>query len=334
MSRPPRWGYALGVRVLVVGGTGFIGGPTVHRLVASGHDVAVFHRGERNTELPSSVERFLGDRKRIADHQSSLRAWRPDVVVDFVAFTEADARGMADTFRGVARRLVVLSSLDVYRAWDRLTRAKAGPKEPIPISEDAPLRETMFPRRRSATGPDDIMWNYDKIPVERAARSEPTMPATVLRLPAVYGPGDHKRRRVGHYLSRMSAHTLDLDEALSRWRWTRGYVDDVADAIALASVDPRATGQTYNVGEAAPPSEGDWMRAIARVAGYTATIIERKREDLPRDVARELDEQDLTQDVVVDTTRIHAELGWSPRTSQEEALAASIAWERSQNVRT
>jgi nucleoside-diphosphate-sugar epimerase len=317
--------------VLVIGGTGFIGGPTVRRLVERGHDVSVFHRGERAAELPRGVSHFLGDRKRIRDRDNAaLRAWRPDVVVDFVAFNEADVRGVLDVFRGVARRLVVLSSLDVYRAWDRLTRAKPGPPVGIPMGEDAALREVPFPRRRSASSPEDIMWDYDKIPVERATRSEPTLPGTVLRLPAVYGPGDHKRHRVGNYLARMNAGTdaLELDEGLSRWRWTRGYVEDVADAIALAAVDPRAQGRTYNVGEAAPLTEGAWVRAIARVAGYAGTIVERRREELPADVARELDEQDFAQDVVIDTSRIQAELGWSPCVPLDEGLAASIAWER------
>lgn len=308
------------MRVLVVGGTGFIGAPTVRRLVSGGHDVAVFHRGERASELFGAASIF-GDRKLIAEHAAALRAFRPEVVVDFVAFTESDVRGVLDAFRGVARRLVVLSSLDVYRAWDRLTRAKAGPLEPVPIGEDAPLRETTFPRRKSASGPDDVMWDYDKIPVERAALSDRALPGTVLRLPAVYGPGDHKRHRVGNYLARMGgAETLALDEGLSRWRWTRCYVEDVAEAIVLASVDARASGRTYNVGETAPMTEGDWVRAIARVAGYAGAIA--------YGLAPSDDEQDFAQDLVIDTTRIQAELGWRPRVPFDEALAASIAWER------
>jgi nucleoside-diphosphate-sugar epimerase len=318
------------VRVLVVGGTGFIGGPVVRRLVASGHDVAVFHRGKKARELPGGVERLVGDRTRMADHADRLRGWKPDVVIDFVAFTETDVRGLLDALRGVAQRLVVLSSLDVYRAYDRLMRVQHGPPEATPIREDAPLREIAFPRRRWASGPDDVMWDYDKIPVERAALSEPELPGTVLRLPAVYGPGDHRRHRVGEYVTRMDsgARTLDLDADLSGWRWTRGYVEDVADAIAVASVDRRASGRTYNVGEAAPLAEGEWVRAIARVAGYAGTVVERKREDLPADVARELDGRDFAQDLVLDTSRIRDELGWRPRVPLDEALAATVAWEQ------
>jgi nucleoside-diphosphate-sugar epimerase len=323
------------VRVLVVGGTGFIGGPAVRRLVSSGHDAAVFHRGESGetaSHLPASVERFVGDRRHIAARADTLRAWKPDVVVDFIAFTEADVRGVLDVFRGVARRLVVLSSLDVYRAYDRFVRAQTGPPEPTPIGEDAPLREVPFPRRRWASGPGDAAWEYDKIPVERAALADPHVPGTVLRLPAVYGPGDRRRRRVGAYVERMDSGSaeLELDADLSRWRWTRGYVDDVADAIATASTDPRASGCTYNVGEEAPLGEGEWVRAIARVAGYAGRVVERERAELPAEVARELDAHDFAHDIVLDTSRIQRELGWRPRVPQGEGLAASVAWERQQ----
>jgi nucleoside-diphosphate-sugar epimerase len=324
------------VRVLVLGGTGFIGRPTVRRLVSSGHDVAVLHRGESwetVSDVPAGVGSFVGDRRHIATYAPHLRAWKPEVVVDFIAFTETDVRGVLSALAGVARRLVVLSSLDVYRAYDRFTRVQSGPPEPTPIGEDAPLREVAFPRRRWASGPGDVAWEYDKILVERAAQSDPQLPGTVLRLPAVYGPGDGRRRRVGAIVERIDSGSsaLELDEELSRWRWTRGYVEDIADAIALASIDPRASGRTYNVGEEAPLSEGEWVSAIARVAGYAAMggkVVEKKRAELHPDVARELEAHDFAQDIVLDTSRIQRELGWRPRVPLDDGLAASIAWER------
>jgi nucleoside-diphosphate-sugar epimerase len=311
--------YAPRVRALVIGGTGFISAATVAELAAQGHEVACFHRGDRMADLPPGVERFLGDRRRITDKKERLRGWRPDVVVDCVAFNEADAITLIDTFRGIAQRLVVLSSLDVYRAFGRFTLAEPGPREPLPLGEDTPLRASRFPRREDATKREDVEWDYDKIPVEQLVLADDALPSTVLRLPMVFGPGDHRRRRVAQYLDRMrAANVIDLDPTFASWRWTRCYVDDVARAIVLAATAPNAPGRMYNVGEESPLSEGDWVRAIGRAAGWNGTVTTNGRRDASAD---------FTQHLVLDTARIRAELGWVPRVGLDEALAASIAWE-------
>lgn len=309
------------MRALVVGGTGFISAATVTNLVAHGHHVACFHRGARMAELPAGVERFLGDRRQLGEHRERLRAWRPEVVIDCVAFNEPDAASLIETFRGVAQRVVVLSSLDVYRAYGRFTRVEPGVLEPLPLHEDSSLRESRFPRRRDAPNRDDVAWDYDKIPVEQLALSDSTLPATILRLPMVYGPGDHKRRRVGDYLDRMrSARRIDLTPAFAAWRWTRCYVDDVAEAIVLASIHPKALRRIYNIGEASPLSEAEWARAIARVAGWSGAVTSNG--------APEEDRADFGQHLVLDTSRARADLGWAPRVPLDAALAASVAWER------
>jgi hypothetical protein len=54
---------------------------------------------------------------------------------------EGEARELVDVFRGVSRRVVAVSSQDVYRAYDRVTRRDPGPPDPLPLTEDSPLRE-------------------------------------------------------------------------------------------------------------------------------------------------------------------------------------------------
>src|SRR5262245_19639756 len=135
------------MRVLVIGGTRFIGPRLVHRLAAAGHDVNVFHRGRTTAALPAGVRALLGDRRRLADHAGEFRRFAPDVVVDMIAVTEADALSVVATFRGVAGRLVAISSGDVYRAYGVFTRLEPGPPEPTPLREDSPLRQVLFPYR-------------------------------------------------------------------------------------------------------------------------------------------------------------------------------------------
>jgi len=309
------------VRVLVIGGTRFIGPPVVRRLVEGGHEVAVFHRGEtRGEPLPDGVRRLVGDRRRLGDHAQELRHFAPDVVVDMVPMNGADARGLVDVFRGVAGRVVAISSADVYRAYDIVRRLRSGPADPVPLTEDAPLRERLYPYER------EEVEGYEKILVERTVMSEPDLPATVLRLPMVYGPGDYMRR-AHPYLKRFAdgRAAIPIGEGMARWRWTMGFIEDVAAAIAIAAVDERAAGRVYNVGEAHSLPWAEWIREIGRAAGWEGQVVVVPDEALPKHLGMDLNAE---QDLVTDTTRIRRELGFREEVSRGEAIRRTVEWEQ------
>jgi nucleoside-diphosphate-sugar epimerase len=314
------------MRVLVLGGTRFIGPRVVAMLAQRGDSVAVFHRGRSHTALPEGVERIFGDRTQLADARRPLRAFRPDVVVDMMAMTEGDAHALTLVFGESGARVVVASSQDVYRARDRLCRAQPGPPDPVPLDEDAPLRELLFPYRAMATGTADPKHDYDKILVERMVLGR--LAATVLRLPAVYGPGDHQHRVYEYLKPMLQGHdSIPLDESLASWRWTRGFVDNVAHAIVLAACDPRATGRVYNVGEADEPTEREWVESIARAYGWRGRVVVARREDLSGPAAAEAAEHDFSQHWVTNTARIRRELGYGELVSREQAMARTVRWE-------
>ncbi|PYX67505.1 MAG: NAD-dependent dehydratase, partial [Acidobacteria bacterium] len=79
--------------------------------------------------------------------------------------------------------------------------------------------------------------DYDKIPVERTVLGDSSLPGTVLRLPMVYGPGDPL-----HRFFPVIKRVLDgrgrilFSQDMAAWRAPRGYVENVAAAIALAAV--------------------------------------------------------------------------------------------------
>ncbi|SRR6266852_832551 len=190
------------MQILVIGGTGFTGAHVLRRLVRGGHNVAVFHRGQTKRELLSFVRHIYGERKDLSSFIADFRQFTPDVVLDMIPYAEQDALTMMDTFRRMTKRVVAVSSMDVYAAYGRFTCSESGEPEQMPFSEDAPLRGNLYPYREYAQDADDFVYNYDKILVERIVMSDSKVPGTILRLPKVYGDGDSQHRTF-EYVKRM-----------------------------------------------------------------------------------------------------------------------------------
>jgi nucleoside-diphosphate-sugar epimerase len=320
------------MNVLVIGGTAFIGPHVVRKLAEAGHTVAVFHRGRREAGLLPGVSHIHGDRRQLAEIAPEFERFGPEVVLHMIPSDAQHAWSCLRAFTGLARRAVAISSIDVYRAYNRFRRVEPGPPEATPLAEDAPLRERLYPYRDEPfPGTEDPerrrqIDDYDKIPVERLFLSEPQLPGTVLRLPAVYGPND-EQHRLFKYLRRMDDRrpAILLSEGAAGWRWARGYVENVAQAIFLAVVADRAAGRVYNVAEPEALSEAEWVRRIAAQAGWDGELIALPEERLPGHLKQDYD---WRQDIAADTTRIRTELGYTELIAPEEALRRTIAWER------
>jgi len=303
------------MRILVLGGTNFMGPCVVHGLVECGHDVTIFHRGQNEIDLAESVRHVHGDFANFPEHVSSLRALEPDVVLDMVPFREEDVQRLK-SFKGVARRVVAISSGDVYRAFGRIWRTEPGPPDAVPLTEESLLREQLT----------NAGLEYNKTAVERGLINDPDLPATILRAPATYGPGD-RQHRLFQYIRRMDdgRPAILLEESMAQWSWARGYVKDVAHAIVLAVTDERAAGRIYNVASPKAFSEAEWVRKIGNVMGWKGDVISAPMNELPASFHHQFD---LTQQYSVDSTRFRRELGYAEIVPFEEGLHRTIEWER------
>lgn len=247
----------------------------------------------------------------------------PEVVVDMRPMTQEDARGLVETFAGVADRCVVISSSDVYRAYGRLNLTEPGSPEPVPITEAAALREQLY-ADRSAQPHDraDSLDLYDKILVEQTVRAEPRLHAVVLRLGMVYGARSHRHYR---YLKPMidGRPVIVLDEELANWRHTPAYVENVAAAIVLAATNPAATDATYNVGDAEPLSMREVITHLAEAADWKGRFIAAPHQGLSE--ALQADDG-VKQDFILDTAKIRAELDYRERIDQHSAIRTTVEW--------
>lgn len=312
--------------ILLIGATGFIGPHVVRALVRAEHDVIAFHRGETEADLPDVVQFIHGNRDALPDYRDAFEAANPDVVIDLVPYTETQAQQAIDVFTGLADRLVAVSSSDVYRNYDGWRGVSTHDPDPVPLGETAPLRENFYPYRGYEELDFAYAENYDKIRVERVVMSASELIGTVLRLPAVYGSGDSQHRFAPH-LRRMEDErpAILLNEEQARWRWTHGYVENVAAAIARAATDARAAGRTYNVGEVQTPPVAERVRRLREIVGWTGDVVPLSAEELPDSLQTPFD---WRYELATDTRRIRDELDFQAPVGREEALRRTIAWQR------
>lgn len=282
------------MKVLVIGGTRFIGAHVVRRLHDAGAEVTAFHRGNSSNPILPEIEHVLDPSAEYpitAFPAGLVRDW--DIVIHMVAMGEADADAAARSFAERAKRFVLVSSCDVYRAYGRLTKTEPGPQEATPLTEEAPLRSVLYPYRGMEAQLGVYAYDYDKILAERTVQNTPGLDWTILRLPKVYGPGDNG-----------DLSTVYGFASVPDWRWTHGHVENVAAAIVKAALHPSARNAIFNVGEEATPTMGARLALLPRRDGKPA--------DPPP--------FDYSQPFVLDTGKIRAQLGYNDVVDENTAM--------------
>ena len=316
------------MKCLVIGGTGYIGARVTADLLGMGHAVTVFHRGTRS--VPPAAAEIIGARRVMTPFQPIFRRLHPDVVVDMILSSSGQARELMTTVRGFAGRVVAVSSMDVYRACGILHGTEPGPLEPVPLTEESPLRtRTAYGEESLASLRGVFPWldqAYDKVGVESEVLGDKETPAVVVRLPMVYGPGD-PLHRLHPYLKRMEdgRPAILFDSQAAAWRGSRGYVDDVARAIALAATGTAAPGRIYNVAEPEACSEAEWVRRVARTARWTGEILALPAGAAPAHLRLPFN---MNQHWVASSELIRRELSYREHVAADDAMARTVDWER------
>jgi 2'-hydroxyisoflavone reductase len=168
------------MRALVLGGTGYIGPHVVEALLAAGHTVTLFNRGQTRPGLFPGVERLQGDRNRPDGHAALAgRTW--DVVYDLPTGTPSWIVNAAAVLRGRVGQYLFVSSTAAYKDF-----TAPFPTEQSPTQEPAPLDAT--DADRSTYGPRKVRCEQ----LVRAAYDNAAAGsvATVLRCGLIVGPGD------------------------------------------------------------------------------------------------------------------------------------------------
>ncbi|GAA6619576.1 NAD-dependent epimerase/dehydratase family protein [Scytonema sp. NUACC26] len=313
------------MKILVIGGTNFIGPHVIRHLCQLGHEVTVFHRGQTIAELPTNVRQIFGDTLHLQKFKSQFEEIAPQIVVDMILLTEQDAVALMNTFKGIAKRVVAISSIDVYRAYSVLLGQESEVIS-VPLTENSPLRQQLYPFREMPERPLNTPIDYEKILVERVVMSEPTLPGTIVRLPMVYGSND-PLRRLHPYLQRIDDNrpVIILEESLAQWRGAYGYVENVAYAVALAICHEEASDRVYHVADREALSEAERIDKIGQLTGWQGQVLAVPKEKFPTEWKLTVNPK---QHWLIDSSRIREELGYTEVVFPDEALLKTIYWER------
>ncbi|HEY6249665.1 MAG TPA: NAD-dependent epimerase/dehydratase family protein [Candidatus Angelobacter sp.] len=317
------------MNILLIGGPGFIGRHVVSQMQGAGHTFTLFHRG--HASVPKGAEEILGDRNRLGEFRDVFLCKKFDLVIDMALSSSRQAQELVNTFRGLVSRVVVPSSIDVYRAWGVFYGLEPGGLQEMPVTEESDLRtrKIPYPPERLKKIQEIFPWmddDYEKIAVEKTVLNEHDLPGTVLRLPMVYGPGDPVHR-LHFLLKRMDdgRRSILFPDDVAAMRTPRGYVENVAQAIALAATSERASGRIYNVCESDAFSEWEWAHKVAVFAGWDGDFVMLPHDKSPKHL---LMPGNTAQHIVASSDRIRRELGYHELVPLEEALSRTIAWER------
>ena len=158
------------MRLLVLGGTAFLGRALVDTALERGHEVTLFNRGRTNPELFPEAERLRGDRN---EDLSALDGREWDAVVDVATFLPRAVRLATETLRDRVDRYVFVSSISAYADFS------------TPASEDSPLAQLENPESESIEDYGPL-----KAECERLAREAFDERALVVRPGLIVGPHD------------------------------------------------------------------------------------------------------------------------------------------------
>jgi 2'-hydroxyisoflavone reductase len=249
------------MKVLVIGGTLFIGRNLVEELVKGGHDVAVLHRKPKH-DLGRRVENLMADRNDPDAIREALAGRRFEAVFDNVydwergttaAQVEATVRACGDRLS----RYIFLSSVAAYG--DGLNH-----KESDPLAPD--YHSDPYVRHKATT---------ERLLFRMHVRTG--LPLVTFRPPFVYGPRNPFYREQ-FFWDRMRAGRPIIIPGDGYRLMQFVYIDDLVQAMVRSMVEPRAEGEAFNIGESKPLTQVEVVERLAKAANCEPVLAR-----IPRD---------------------------------------------------
>ena len=227
------------MKILIIGGTRFLGYHLTRGLLAGGHEVTLFNRGLSPDDFGDQVKRIKGERYDYEAFYQRLKNESFDVAVDMLAFHADDSRAAVRTFEGRVGHFIHISTGSVYGVTKDF---------PCPIREEDYGRELYSQPKEHDEG---WLYGYHKRRCEEVlseAFQKSGFPVLILRLPIVIGERDHTLRAYSYFIRIEDGKPLILpDGGLNAS--THIYQGDIAKTIASNLLNKASFGQAFNLAQ-------------------------------------------------------------------------------------
>ena len=261
------------MRILLLGGTGFLGARTAHDLAAAGHDVTVLSRGRRAPL--EGISNLIADRRDAGSMAAALEGSRFDFTVDFSAYDAADVQNLLLVPHAALGRYIMISSGQVYLV-TRSTRT--------PYREEESERPLMSEPPPGTT--DHAQWSYG-VAKRRAEgtllslRDSHGVRAVVLRLPVVLGEND-VTLRLWAYLERMLDGAPLILPNGGRQDTRFIYAGDVVRVVQELMNCGLPRESVYNLAQPETFALREVLERLARSAGATPRFVDATWDEIER----------------------------------------------------
>lgn len=207
------------MRILVIGGTRFVGVYLTRELVEAGHEVVLFNRGNHPVPVPG-VGQITGDRTDAEQLQAALARESFDAIFDNTGRKLSDTQPLADLFKGKLQHFVYVSSAGVYLASDQMPHREGDTLDPES-------------RHRGKFEAEDYLLKQG-------------LPMTSVRPTYIYGPGNYNPIE-GWFFDRL-VRDRPIPIPGSGLQITQlGHCQDLAKAMVAVLGNRNAVGEVYNV---------------------------------------------------------------------------------------
>ena len=255
------------MKVLVAGGTRFIGRHLVQFLLNEGHEVWLFNRGQTNPGVFPEARLIAGDRSAPPDE---LKQHDWDWVFDLSCYTPEAAERLVRTVGPRTGRFVFCSTISVYN-WQGT---------PEPVTEEFE-RIAYTPENLADAAPAAVSYGAKKRRAEDLLfelAPEVGMEVAIVRPALVYGPYDTSDR-LHYWLHRVREGAVMIPRT-GRAMVQPVYVKDLARIFLAAAKAIDANGRIYNGASTYRVGLLDWITTAAAVLGKQPLVVEADWNDL------------------------------------------------------